>query len=326
MADGNYDRIVKKIAKSSDLSEEDVKRRIEAKRAKLSGLISEEGAAQVVAAELGISFEDEQLKIDELLPGMRKVSTVGKVINLYPVRKFTNRKGEEGKVANLFIADEKSNVKTVLWDTNHIELIENGEVVEGSVVEINNAGMRGNELHLGSFAEFKKSDKEVGEVVTEKVVKEKPISEIAVSDDVRIRAFIVQSFPAKFFNVCPECKKKAFPDESGEGFNCREHGKVTPEKRALLNMVLDDGTETIRSVIFSDNFSKIGITDIEDQDKLGLQRENLLGKEFYFSGKVRTNRYFNNSELIIDEVEEVNIDGLISELEGKSNSSSESSQ
>jgi len=317
MAEGNYQRIVKKIAKTANLDEEEVKRRVEAKKAKLSGLISEEGAAQVVAAELGISFENEQLKIDELLPGMRKVNLVGKIINLYPVRKFTNKKGEEGKVANLFIADEKSNVKTVLWDTNHIEPIEKGELKEGDVVEINNAGMRGNELHLGSFSEFKKSEKEVGEVVKERIVKEKPLSEVAVSDDIKIRAFIVQSFPAKFFNVCPECKKKAFPDDSGEGYTCKEHGKVTPEKRALLNMVLDDGTETIRSVVFSDNFPKLGITDMEDQEKMGLQRQNLLGKEFYFSGKVRTNRYFNNSELIIDEVEEVNPDNLISELEGK---------
>src|SRR6056297_127238 len=147
MTNGNYEKILKKISKSANLEEEEVKRRVEAKRAKLSGLISEEGAAQVVAAELGINFENEQLKIDELLPGMRKVNTVGKIINLYPVRKFTNKKGEEGKVANMFIADENSNVKVVLWDTNHIGPIEKGELKEGTVVEINNAAMRGNELH-----------------------------------------------------------------------------------------------------------------------------------------------------------------------------------
>ncbi|HKL24089.1 MAG TPA: DUF2240 family protein [Candidatus Nanoarchaeia archaeon] len=318
MTNGNYEKILKKISKSANLEEEEVKRRVEAKRAKLSGLISEEGAAQVVAAELGINFENEQLKIDELLPGMRKVNTVGKIINLYPVRKFTNKKGEEGKVANMFIADENSNVKVVLWDTNHIEPIEKGEVVEGSVIEINNATMRGNELHLGSFSEFKKSDKEIKEVNKERIVKEKPISDFALSDDVQTRAVIVQSFPARFFNVCPECKKKVFPDDSGEGYKCNQHGKVTPEKRALLNIILDDGTETIRSVVFSDNFDKLGIDDFKDQEKLGLQRENLLGKELFFSGKVRNNKYFNSPELIIDEVEEINLDNLISELEGKS--------
>ena len=59
MLQGNYDRILMKIANSSGLGKEEVERRIEAKRAKLSGLISDEGAAQVIAAELGINFENE---------------------------------------------------------------------------------------------------------------------------------------------------------------------------------------------------------------------------------------------------------------------------
>lgn len=56
----NYSQLVERIARSSGLSVEDIERRIEAKRAKLSGLISKEGAAQVVASELGISFDKEK--------------------------------------------------------------------------------------------------------------------------------------------------------------------------------------------------------------------------------------------------------------------------
>ena len=52
MVDENYDKIVEKISKSSGLEKEEIERRIEAKRAKLAGLISKEGAAQVIAAEL----------------------------------------------------------------------------------------------------------------------------------------------------------------------------------------------------------------------------------------------------------------------------------
>ena len=53
---GNYERILKVIAKSSGLTESEIEGKVEAKRSKLAGLISREGAAQVVAAELGISF------------------------------------------------------------------------------------------------------------------------------------------------------------------------------------------------------------------------------------------------------------------------------
>ena len=173
----NFDRILEKISKSAGLEKEEIERRVEAKRAKLSGLISREGALQVVAAELGINFEDENFKIAELLPGMRKVNVVGKVINLSPVRTFTTKKGEEGKVVNLTIADDTSNVKVVLWDTNHISLIEKGDVAEGKVIELANGSMRDNEIHLGSFSEFKLSAEVLNEVKTEKVVREKTISD-----------------------------------------------------------------------------------------------------------------------------------------------------
>ena len=84
----NYDLLVERIAKAAGLEKDDVERRVEAKKAKLSGLISKEGAAQIIAAELGINFEDQDLKISELMAGMRKVNVVGKVINLFPVREF----------------------------------------------------------------------------------------------------------------------------------------------------------------------------------------------------------------------------------------------
>jgi len=77
MVDENYNKILEKISKVSQVSREELDRQVEAKRAKLAGLISKEGAAQIVAAELGINFDNEQLKINEILPGMRKVNVVG---------------------------------------------------------------------------------------------------------------------------------------------------------------------------------------------------------------------------------------------------------
>ena len=69
----NYDVLLDKIAGASGVSREEIERKVEAKKAKLSGLISREGAAQIIAAELGVSFEDQDSKVNELVPGMRKV-------------------------------------------------------------------------------------------------------------------------------------------------------------------------------------------------------------------------------------------------------------
>jgi len=313
MPEGNYERIIEKIAKISNVEKAEIERRIEAKRAKLSGLISKEGAAQVVAAELGISFDNEKLKIEELLPGMRKVNLVGKVMNVSPVRTFKTKKGDDGKVANLFVADETSNIKVVLWDTNHIELIEKGKLFENVVVEIANGSMRDNELHLGSFSELKISNQIISEVKTGKIFREKNISELKNSDYAKIRGIIVQSFEPRFFYVCPDCRKKVI-QENGS-FVCAEHGNVAGEKRALLNVVVDDGTETIRAVAFHDALPGLGLTDLENQEELIQQRENLLGKELFLFGNVRANKLYNTPEFIVEKVDNINLDNLIKELE-----------
>ena len=311
MVSWNYDKLLEKISSVSGVDKEEIERRVEAKRAKLSGLISKEGASQIIAAELGINFDNEKLKIDELIPGMRKVNVIGKVINIFPVREF-NKNGRSGKVANFVIADETSNIKVVLWDVNHIELIEKKEIEIGHVVEISNASMRDYELHLGSFSEFKPSQKILEDVKSEIVVQEKNIFDFKMMNNVKTRAFIVQVFDPRFFVVCPECKKKL--TNEGESFSCEQHGKIIPEKRALLNIVIDDGTETIRAVLFHENVSSL-LTDLENIESIIKQKQELLGKEMFFSGSVRNNKVFNNPEFVIDRIEEINLDELIQKLE-----------
>jgi hypothetical protein len=166
---------------------------------------------------------------------------------------------------------------------------------------------------LGSFSEIKLTKQSIEGIKTGKIFKEKKIAELNNSDYATVRAFIVQSFEPKFFYVCPSCRKKAV--QEGDGFICAEHGKVTAEKRALLNVILDYVTETIRTVAFHDTLPNIGITDLENIEQLIMQRENLLGKEMLFHGAVRNNKFFNTPEFIIERVEEINTDSLIKELE-----------
>ncbi|MBU3906908.1 MAG: DUF2240 family protein [Nanoarchaeota archaeon] len=312
MIPGNYEKILEKISRASGVEKEELERRVEAKRAKLSGLISREGSAQIIAAELGINFDNEKLKINELLPGMKRVNILGKVISLFPVREF-NKNGRQGKVANLIVADETANIKVVLWDTNHIDLIEKGQMLAGSVVDIGNASMRENELHLGSFSEMKLSNEPVNDVKSEIVSREKNILEFKLADNVKTRAFIVQIFEPRFFGVCPECRGKVIRE--GENTLCATHGKIIPEKRVLMNLVLDDGTETIRAVLFNEGISSLGLSNLEDSNFLAAKKQELLGKEMFFSGDVKNNKLFNTLEFVINKAEEVNLDELISVLE-----------
>tara|TARA_Y100000034_G_scaffold78184_1_gene93995 strand:+ start:1218 stop:2153 length:936 start_codon:yes stop_codon:yes gene_type:complete len=310
MVSGNYQQLIELISESSGSSIEEIERKIEAKQAKLSGLISKEGAAQVVAAELGVNFDKQMIKISQIVPGMKKINLIGKIINLFPVREF-NKNGRSGRVASFVLADDTSNIRAVLWDENHIDLVVKGQVIEGGIIEITNATIRNGELHLTSFSEIKNSSHSIEKVVMEKPVINKKIVEFNTNDSISSRVFVLNIFEPRFFEVCPECKKKV--SEVGE---CQEHGKVSPERRVLLNLVLDDGTDSIRAVLFSDQVEKlIKREELESPEVFSSKKQEFLGKEMIISGQVRRNRLFENNELIVDDVKDVDIDKLIKELE-----------
>ncbi len=308
----NYIQLVERIASSANLGKEDIERKVEAKRAKLSGLVSKEGAAQIVAAELGINLDLEKLKISELVHGMKRANVIGKIIRIFPVRQY-QKNGREGKVLNVILADESSNIKTVLWDTNHISLFENGKIKEEDVIEVSNGGIRNGELHLSSFSDIKKSKEDIKEVVRERVVLNKNLGEIKTGESGKIRAFIVQVFEPRYFEVCPECRKKV-----SEGI-CKIHGNINSEKRALLNIVLDDGSSTMRAVIFGEHVYRLGLNeeDVFSLEKFEFQKNNLLGEEKLFVGNVRSNMLYNTMEFNVENIEDINADILIKELEAK---------
>ena len=311
----NYEMLVDRIAKSVGIEREEVERKIEAKKAKLSGLISKEGAAQIIAAELGVSFEDQDLKINELMPGMRKVNVVGKIINLFPVREYS-KNGREGKVANFIIADDSGNTRVVLWDVNHIALIEDETIKQGDVVEIKNGATRDSEIHLSGFSELKKSGVVFDSVKTEASVTEATLAEVRQGQNVRIRGTVVRMFPPRFYSVCSTCNKKVA--QEGEVYKCAEHGIVTPGERAILSFVLDDGTETMRIAMFSDQIKLlIPEEDLKDEAKALAFRNDFLGSEIYLSGNVRRNQMFNNTEIIASGIEKVDVEKLIVELNAK---------
>jgi hypothetical protein len=306
----NYDRLVEKISQHAKLAKEDIERKIEAKRAKLSGLVSKEGAAQIVAAELGINFENEKMKLSEIVDGMKRANTTVQVLEVYPIRTFS-KSGREGKVANLFVGDETGNARLVLWDINHIGLIEQGKIQLGDVLDITNANIRSGELHLSSFSDIKKTNTVLNGVVSKKQYQNKKLRDIKSGERATVRAVIVQIFEPRYFEVCPECGKKATDG------TCAVHGTVQSKRRALLNVVLDDGSETARALIVGENIESLGLTH-EEVMEVGLfdqKKTALLGEEKIFSGSMRTNQLYNTVEFSVDKVESVDLDALVKQLE-----------
>jgi len=319
MIKASYDQIVDKIAKLAHLPIEDVKRKIEAKKAKLSGLISNEGAAQIVAAELGISFESQDLQINDLLAGMRRINVCGKILDIFEVRKF-KRAGHEGEVASFEIADSTGSIRVVLWDTNHIDLIKNQTLKKGSVVDIKKADVRGTsskELHLGSSSELKLSTKTIEKITkTEPEKTFKKISEMKKNETTSMRATIVQIFKPFVFQVCPECNMKTTYEN--DKCICVKHGVVIPKKRIIVNGVADDGSDNIRIIFFHEKALKLHDTEdlekIQNSDFLLEKKQKILGTEFIFSGRLKKNVFFDRNEFIVTEFSEVDPEQIIKQF------------
>lgn len=306
----NYYQLIERIAKAANVSVEEINRKVEGKRAKLSGLISREGAAQIIAAEMNINFEKQLMKVNELVSGMKKVNLTGKILKIFPVKSF-KKDNREGKIGSFMLGDETGAVRSVLWDTNHIKLIEDNAIKEGDVVDLSNAVVRNSEVHLTSFSDIKKSAKIIENVKTSVESHEKKIADFRIGEGVKTRAFIVQAFEPKFFHVCPECNGKVI--ESAEGAICEKHGRIVPVRRALVSLVIDDGTGNIRAIMFTENIEKIA--KLEELDNFMNLKERLLGDEMVFSGMIRQNKLFNNPELFISDIEKPEIEKIIEQLE-----------
>ena len=320
--------IKQKIIEKSSMNEEELDRKIKEKMDKLSGLISEEGAAHIIANELGIKlFEvSGKLQVQNILAGMRNVEVSGKVIRKYELRQFSTEK-RSGKVASFLIADETGLIRVVLWNdqTDFFEKFSEGDTVriKGGYVRDNNGRK---ELHLREDSKLEINPKGVKIADTSRSFKpidaaRKAIKDLAVEDqNVEVLATVVQVFDPKYFELCPECNKRVRLRDNG--FVCEAHGKVEPRYSYVINAFLDDGSDNIRAVFWRDQVQKLlGKTHEElmaFKDKptdLEPVKTDLLGNIIKVVGRIKKNETFDRLELIgTDLFKDINPDEEIEKL------------
>ncbi|MFA0832909.1 MAG: OB-fold nucleic acid binding domain-containing protein [Methanobacterium formicicum] len=96
-------------------------------------------------------------KIEELETGKQHINLLGRVMSISNVKKFTSKRGKEGKLANLIIADDTGRIRVVFW-TENIKLLDKFQ--EGDVVQINDVeikqGFRDDEAHLNIQSSLEK--------------------------------------------------------------------------------------------------------------------------------------------------------------------------
>ena len=321
----NYDSIISKL-KGSGLSLFEIEDKIKNKMEQLSGLISKEGAAHIIANELGIKvFEDiGEIKIKETKNGMRNVNLNGKITINFGVREFKNDK-RSGKVGSFVVGDETGMIRVVLWDIDHVNLMEN--LPSDCVVRVENGYIKENngykEIHLNNNSRLVLNPEgvEIINVMTNGVAefKTKEIKDLKQNDRVSIRGTIVQIFEPRFYEICNECGKRARIEDGG--FKCEQHGQVSPKYAYVVNCVLDDGSESIRVACFRESACKlIGVNEEEllsvreTPSKFETLKDSVLGRQIKTDGRVNKNTMFDRLEFVANTVEELNPEELLKEM------------
>lgn len=302
--------IINKIKQETKLSEQDINKKIDEKLKQLSGLISKEGAAHIIANELGVKLFDSltgKLQIKNILAGMRDVETIGRVIETSELREFkTNNR--EGKVASLVLGDETGTIRVVLWGSqaeNITKLEQNAivKIVSGYVRE--NQGIK--EIHMNERSKLiiNPEGETIGEVkqTTNNIIR-KQIRELEENDNnIEILGTIVQIFDPRFFEVCPDCNKRARQHEGS--FVCEQHGNINPQYSYVFNLFLDDGTENIRAVFFKNQAEHLLemtpeqiLVYRENPEKFEEVKTKLLGNIIKVIGRVTKNKMFDRLEFV----------------------------
>jgi len=305
--------IITKIAKHSGLSETEIKDKIKAKIEQLYGLVSEEGAAHILANEYGIKlFEvSGDLKIKDILMGMKSVDIVGKVLRKYELREFNTEK-RKGKVANLMMGDETGTIRVVFWNdkTNDFTQIKEEDIIKikGAYVR-DNAGRK--ELHMGDSSHVIINPANVSVNTRErKEYARKHIKELEDGMSAEIIGTILQVFDVKFFEVCPKCNKRLRLRE--DQYTCDEHGTQTPTYNYVMNVYLDDGTGNIRTIFWKQQSQRLLKLNDNEFNAIRIAPEmfekyktDMLGVQIKVLGTTKNNimgRLEFNSEIVFTDL------------------------
>ena len=155
----SLEEIIKRIlAQRPEVTQEAILQMLKEKRDGAGRLLTDEGAAHMIASDLGISVTNPSsfktsLNVKDLIIGASDVSVSGRVVLAYPSQSFQRRDGAQGRVGRFILEDETGSIMIVLWDEK-AELLDQHRVAPGVSIRVNHgyvkAGLDGRpEVNVG---------------------------------------------------------------------------------------------------------------------------------------------------------------------------------
>tara|TARA_Y100000310_G_C20701495_1_gene830388 strand:- start:1402 stop:2706 length:1305 start_codon:yes stop_codon:yes gene_type:complete len=218
---------IEKIVSASGKSREEIVILVDQKKERFSGLLTESGAALMVAKELGVELglEEqglEKLTLNQLKEGMNNVEIVTRVNHVFSPKSF-EKNGKKGVLCTLIVCDSTGETRLTVWG-KEVAFLQENKVEKGSILLLKNCYVKNyngvprlnlsynGKISLGSEAVGLPEANERKVLIKELGEKESDVSVIG-----------------RVLNIFPE---KEFEKEGGTG--------------KLVNFILGDASGTVR--------------------------------------------------------------------------------
>lgn len=268
----NSSKIVEKICKKTNKSKKEVKELIEEKKSKFSGLLTDSGAAFMIAKELGVKVgvqknPEKKIKINNLEEGMKNIDLLVRVLHVYSPKTY-EKKQRKGRYCRLLVGDETGEISLTLWEKN-TKKMEKQKVERGSVLLLKNAYVNSykGQLQLGLSSNGKivispKADTSTLPKPESIALKLADLDEGMENIDVFAR--VIRVFEVNEF-------------------------KREGEKRKVVNFLIGDGTDQIRATAWNNLAEIVNRLEAGELIKIegGYTKKGLKGTELHLGWNAR---------------------------------------
>ncbi len=268
------EQIIEQLAEKSRRNPSEVRKLINKKKEKFSGLLTDSGASFMVAKDLGIDLGLNSMKrvsVSQLKDGMQNVDLLVRAMQVFSPKEF-EKNGKRGKLCNLVVADSTGEVRLTVWHDDVKKLSEQG-VQRGTVLMLRNCYVKEfNEKPQLSLS-FKGSFEANPSGISFEELPEAKTDLTRVSgleegmNDVNAVVRVLRKFPVTEF-------------------------AKAERKGRVMNFLVGDGTGVVRATAWNDLVKEV--EGVEENDLVGIEagytKQGLNGVELHLGWQARVQK------------------------------------
>ncbi len=273
-----------------------------------------------------LDIEGEAIKnIKELQNRKGLVSFVGILTSVDNIKTISLKSGEEVSLLGIVVSDNTDGIRVTLWGEKAEEYskllnVGQGLSLKNVIVKYSSFSSR-NEISLINDSILELKDLEIKNLKSiELAGKERStnftgnyakIDTINAPGIIEIKGFIAKDLNnITVYEACQNCSKKIENCSCGKGENT--------ELRMIINLIIDDGTGTIRTTFMGEKAEKVlgiktaNIAQIKETPEfekfLEKKSSEFLGKDIIIKGRAKFSDYSNQYEISVYDFRDINID------------------